>query len=252
MYEISIATDYAVRFGRNVYRARVPLDRNRMAVIVEFLNGLNAPYRTGERVFDWHPLTNNCAHAAHNALAAVGVWAPWPTGQFLAIAAFRFPVPKNEFVDLVLRTNDLPVHDARAIFKDELARRALLETGVLPTAPASLAIAERAIRENEVYETDRLRLIFYGNPFWGHYRRHFASILDEPRYSDLRANLQHFAQIYETAVERRRSARADGPRSDAEARFAVHYERYIEREAVRVNDLLAKLDGTSGIAEAAP
>ena len=32
MYEISVATDYAVRFGRDTYRARIPLDYQRMAV----------------------------------------------------------------------------------------------------------------------------------------------------------------------------------------------------------------------------
>ncbi|HTU55824.1 MAG TPA: hypothetical protein VMF62_17805 [Acetobacteraceae bacterium] len=250
MYEISIASDYAVRFGRNVYRARVPLDRNRMAVIVDFLNGLNAPYRGGELVFRWDALNNNCSHVGHNALAAAGIWAPWPTGQFFAIAAFRFPVPKNEFVDIVLRTNDLRIDDARAMFDDELARRALLETGALPTAPAALAIAEQAIRENEVYETDRLRLIFYANPFWGHYRRHFDRILGEPRYSDLGTNLRHFAQIYERATERRSSARGRQARSDAEAQFCMHYDRYIEREAARVNDLLSRLDRTPEIAEA--
>src|ERR1700742_261375 len=125
MYEISIASDYAVRFGRDSYRARIPLDHQRMAAIVDYLNHLNAPYRDGTRQFRWQIFNNNCAHVAHNALAQAGIWAPWPTGQFSALAMFNFPVPKNEFVDLMLRTNDLPIHDARALYKDDAARRAL-------------------------------------------------------------------------------------------------------------------------------
>lgn len=242
MYEISVATDYAVRFGRDIYRVRVPLDRQRMAAIVMFLNDLNAPYRDGSRIFRWRVLNNNCSHVAHNALSSAGIWAPWPTGQFFATAAFRFPVPKNEFVDLVLRTNDLPVHDSRLMYEDEIARRSLIETGALPTASGALVTAERAISGNEIYDVDRLRLIFYDNPFWGPYRFRFARILNESRYSDLRTNLQHFAAIYERALDRSQTARSDGSDGSGRVYFQRRYNDYIEREVARVNEQLSRLD----------
>ena len=75
----------------------------------------------------------------------LGVWKPWPIGEWTVTAAFKFPVPKNEFVDLVLRANDLPIDDAHAIYRDEVARRALFEMDVLPTAPGALAISTKAI-----------------------------------------------------------------------------------------------------------
>jgi hypothetical protein len=206
-----------------------------MLSIVAYLNNLNAPYRDGERVFRWRLFNNNCVHVVHNALAEAGIWAPWPTGQFSALAMFKFPVPKNDFVDLVLRANDLPIHEARAIYEDEVARRALLDTGRLPTAPGALAVAGPAIRDNDVYDTDRLRLIFYENPFWGPYRRHFARIFAERRYTDLRANLRHFAAIYEEAL---RSRAGDG----ASAPFEASYHHYIAREAEKVRAQLARLD----------
>lgn len=235
MYEISIANDYAVRFGRDIYRARVPLDRARMAMMVDYLNSLNAPYRDG-KIFRWKVTNNNCSHVAHNALATGHIWAPWPTGQFFMIAAFNFPVPKNEFVDLMRRTNDLPIDDAAALYRDEFARRALLEAGVLPSAPGGLAIVQRAIRDNDIYDTERLRLIFYDNPFWGPYYRNFARILREPRYFDLRTNLRHFAAVYERARDNCRR----GSNSD-EGRFFADYEGYISREAERVRGQLASL-----------
>ena len=108
-YEISIATDYGSRFGRDVFRARIPLDHARMGEIVHYLNSLNAPFRTGTKIFRWRVMNNNCVHVVHNALAAAGVWDERPTGEFLGTAAFNFPVPKNEFVDLMLWTNDLPM-----------------------------------------------------------------------------------------------------------------------------------------------
>jgi hypothetical protein len=239
MYEISVATDYAARFGRDIYRTRVPLDFHRMAAIVDYLNALNMPYRDGERIFDWSVFNNNCAHVAHNALAAAGIWAPWPTGQFIVRAAFNFPVPKNELVDLSLRTNDLPVQNAQAIYKDKVARAALLETGALPTAPGALTNKEPAIADNEVYDVARLRLIFFDHPYFGRYRFRFARIFSEPRFTDLRANLAHFASVYAAALKPGQS-RFTGER----ARFQTCYEDYIARQAARVKDQLASLEAS--------
>jgi hypothetical protein len=239
MYEISVASDYAVRFGRDAMRIRVPLDAARMGAIVRFLNDLNAPYRNGARVFAWRVLNNNCCHVAHNALACAGIWAAWPTGQFAALAAFNFPVPKNEFVDLVMRTNDLPIADGEAMFEDPIARRALLDTGTLPTAPGALVAAQPAIRGDEIYDTEGLRLIFYDNPFWGPYRPRLARILSTPRYADLAENLRHFDTVYTAAKARRSRLGA----SHEQAVFYEQYDRCIDREAMRVRRLLARLDG---------
>jgi hypothetical protein len=250
MYEISIATDYAICFGRNAYRARVPLDRRRMSAIVEFLNGLNTPYRDDSQVFRWNVFNNNCSHVVHNALAVGSIWAPWPTGKNSVLAMFKFPVPKNEFVDLMSRMNDLPIHDAQAIYENREVRKALFEANVLPTVHGALAIATPAIRDNEIYETARLRLIFYDNPFWGSYRRRFSDIFSEPRYFDLRSNLRHFAAIYDMALQRRdaehafTAIRGGGSRieSDEKAGFYTLYGRYIERELEKVRLQLAFLD----------
>ena len=240
MYEISVATDYAAQFGRDTFRARVPLDRLRMEAIVEFLNDLNAPYRDGQRIYRWRILNNNCAHVAHNALAVAGLWNPWPTGQFFATAAFKFPVPKNEFVNLMLRASDLPIEEAQALYKDAHARRALLSTGALPTVPGALASAGPAIRDNDVYDVARLRLIFYDNPFWGPYRHRFKQIFTTPRYIDLHANLRNFASRYAMAQTRGRSAaRLTGER----AIFQDRYEKHIAQEAEKLGRQLAMLEG---------
>jgi hypothetical protein len=247
MYEISVATDYAARFGRKIYRARVPLDRARMAAIIAYLNDLNAPYRAGEKKFEWRVLNNNCSHVAHNALAAAGIWAPFPTGDFFLRAAFCFPVPKNEFVDLMLRSNDFPVTDAAAVYEDVVARRLLLETGTLPAGPGALAVADPAIADNEIYDVEKLRLIFFDNPFWGPYRFRFARIFNEPRYYDLATNLRHFAAIYAAALQRSPARGETG----AFAKFRSRHEEYIAREAAKVGRQLASLAHGELLAEPA-
>jgi hypothetical protein len=239
MYEISIGTDYGAGFGRDIFRARIPLDHDRMGKIVDYLNALNAPFRAGAKIFRWRVMNNNCVHVVHNALAAAGVWEEWPTGEFLGTAAFNFPVPKNEFVDLMRWTNDLPIAEADALYKNKFIRHAVLAGGKLPTAAGALAIAEKAIQPNDLYDVERLRLIFYDNPFWGPYRFHFARIFREPRYSDLAANLQHFSERYATALARNPATGKQGP---ARAQFQRRYRESIAAEALRVQVMLAAMD----------
>jgi len=238
-YEISVATDYGAQFGRDTFRARIPLDRARIGAMVEFLNGLNLPYRNGEQIYRWNLFNDNCVHVAHNALAVAGVWKPWPIGRWAVLAAFKFPVPKNTFVDLMLRANDLPMEDAQALYNDASVRHALLASGTLPTAPGALAAAGPAIAENDVYDVNRLRLIFYDNPFWGPYRFRFERIFAIPRYTDLRANMRHFVARYAAARTRCTGGRKF---SGARALFQARYEEHIAREAESLRQKLTRLE----------
>jgi hypothetical protein len=104
-YGISVATDGAVSFGRARYCTRVPVSRAQMAQIVAYLNAQNALYRNGDRRLDWKLFQDDCRHLARNALSAAEIWPMWPTDMPLLIAMFDFPVPKNECVDLVQRSN---------------------------------------------------------------------------------------------------------------------------------------------------
>jgi len=248
MYEVSVVSDYAIEFGRDRYCARVPMDRAAMTRAVEYLNSLNAIYKDGKKEFNWNVLRDNCSHPPHNALAMAGIWEPWATEQFFLFAAFDFPVPKNEFVNLMRRTNDMPIQDLDAIFDDDVARQALLQMDSLPTRPGSLAEAVPAVQDNAVYDTD-LRLIFYDQPVLGSYQRHFDQIFSEPRYLDLRANLRHFAALYRQIAREREPMASFLNRHDATqpaqrealTRFYEQYYRYIDREIARVGDALASL-----------
>lgn len=237
-YEVSIGTDYAVAFGRDRYCARVPMDRPEMGAVVDYLNALNEPYRSGRREYEWGVLTNNCAHMAHNALAAAGLWDYWPVDRFILIAAFDFPVPKNEFVNLMRLTNDMPLDDPRALYKDQVARNDVLQHERLPTVAGALAEAERAIRPNAIYETN-LRLIFYDEPIFGHYQDWFDQIFREKRYTDLAANLRYFSKLYAAALA---SKPAVGENQAPElSSFERRYRQYARQEKARIDGWLAAL-----------
>jgi hypothetical protein len=246
MYDMSVATDYAVGFGRDRYCARVPLDRAKMAAIVAYLNQVNAPYRSGELVFHWNVLENNCTHLAHNVLAVAGVWPEWPTGRPLIISAFDFPVPKNEFVNLMRRTNDLPIEDPAALSDDAAARAAILNWHSLPAGPGALAEAVRAVQPNEVYNT-HLRLIFYDEPTFGHYQQRFDTIFREPRYTDVSANLQHFSALITRILAARpmQGSQTRDPGTDRNA-FENTYYRIIERDKTKLDEALRVLSVVTG------
>ena len=248
MYEVSAVSDYAIEFGRDRYCARVPMDRGEMTRAVAYLNSLNAIYKDGKKEFNWSVFRDNCSHPPHNALAVAGIWGEWATEQFILFAAFDFPVPKNEFVNLIRRTNDMPIQDLDKVYDDQMARRALLQMNSLPTRPGSLAEAVPAVQDNAVYDTD-LRLIFYDQPVIGSYQEHFEQIFSEPRYLDLHANLQHFARLYREIERARepvasflaRHGKMEPAERDAMIGFYEHYYRYIERQIFRVSDALASL-----------
>lgn len=246
MYDMSVATDYAVGFGRDRYCARVPLDRAKMSAIVTYLNQINAPYRSGLKVFHWSVVENNCTHLAHNVLAVAGIWSEWPTGRPLLISAFDFPVPKNEFVNLMRRTNDMPIAEPDALFNDEAARATIQDWHVIPTRPGSLAEAVRAVQPNEVYNT-HLRLIFYDEPTFGHYQRWFDAMFSNPRYTDLRANLQHFSALY-TGILSTRPANGGGPYETVTGQAAFDHTYYdiISRENTKLDEALRVLSVVPG------
>ena len=227
-YEMSVATDYAVALGRGRYCARVPVTRDQMALMIEVLNEQNAPYREGRRVFRWSVFNDNCIHLAHNALAAAGLWDVWPTERFLPLAILDFPVPRNEFVNLMRRTNDAWLPDPGAVYADLPARHDLLRHHRLPSLPGALAEAQGPITPNDIYET-RLKMIFYDDPILGHYQPRFDRIFADPRYLDAQANRAYFAALARDALANRQPLSrwlAHPPWRNDPAGFTAVYEAY--------------------------
>ena len=221
MYEVSIATDYAIALGRGRYCARVPVTRQQMAAMIAFLNAENAPYRAG-KPFVWSVFRDNCIHLAHNALAAAGLWPRWPTDRPYLISVLDFPVPKNEFVNLMRATNDdVPLDPAAAYAQ----RDTLLATGELRARPGALASAHPPLRPNEVYDTD-VKLVFYDEPNIGRYQPRFDRIFSEPRYTDPAANAAYFDALYRTAAARQRPLAEWVARGHTEPDFPAVYAAY--------------------------
>ncbi|MBC7800138.1 MAG: hypothetical protein H7Z10_05915 [Gemmatimonadaceae bacterium] len=226
-YEVSIATDYAISFGRGRYCARLPVSRVQMGAMVDFLNAQNAPYRRGDSVFEWSVFRDNCIHLAHNALAAAGLWAEWPTNRPLLVSMIDFPVPKNEFVNLMRRTGDLRLLEFARVYRDPALRRAVLQYGRLPVVPGALATSHGPQRPNSVYETE-LKLVFYDEPNLGPYQGWFDAIFTDPAALNPDANAAHVTAAYHRAEASRRPLawwQAQPPYENDPA-FPAFYDRF--------------------------
>jgi hypothetical protein len=201
---------------------------------------------------------DNCSHFTHNVLAAAGLWDTWPTNRFVLIAALSFPVPKNEFVNQMRRSNDLPIDNPVSLFRDATAREALLRDDWLPTGPGAIATATPMRQQNQLYDTD-VNLIFYDSPILGSFQRQFDRIAADRRYTDLADNLRYFSTVYARISADRRPAdwwlaRADLPRADDASfrAFTKLYYDYIDRMNGRTNlALLALRQSTRDLALAA-
>lgn len=232
-YEVSIATDYAIGYGRDRYCARVPVSAAEMARITSYLNGLNRPYWDGKAEYEWNLLTDNCIHVAHNALASIGFWPPWPTRRSIIVSAFDFPVPKNEFVNIMRRANDMPIDNLLAVWNDMPTRRTVLAGGNLPTREGAIATFEPAVRENELYATD-LQLIFYDEPVFGHYEGWFRQIAAQRRYTDPRADMRYFSNLYARIEAERRPLewwQRNHPGLASQRDFATFHTRFYDAVA---------------------
>jgi hypothetical protein len=242
MYEMSVATDYAIALGRDRYCVRMPVERAELGVVVDALNAANEPFRKGEKTFEWDVVKNNCAHVVHNALAPLHLWRHWPTDRFVMISALDFPVPKNELVNLVRITNDKPLPRPSALYGDP-------PSGTAPrrrvgAAPGALVESERVLMPNDVYDTDLTSIFYEFPPFT--LRQRFLSFYANERYTDLGANLRWFSKRNRALLARPEQASSS---SHDRALFQRLYRDYLARQAQTVEQWLAALPGVKSTGE---
>jgi hypothetical protein len=225
----------------------VPVTRPQMEAMVGFLNEQNAPFRSGREEFRWNLFQDNCIHLAHGALAAAAIWGEWPTNRPLLISLFDFPVPKNEFVNLMRRANDPGLLDPLATYRDPAARQSVLRFGQLPVRPGAIAQSSPPRQPNDVYET-ALKLVFYDEPTLGPYRGWLDAILADPRHFDLESNLRYLAAQYRRVRASRQPLSGwlarDVFRGASPASVAAFYTRFyaaLDRESGAVDAHLARL-----------
>lgn len=238
----SIGTDFALRYARNVFCARMPVTEPVLDEIIAFLNDKNREYATGEADYNWSLFANNCVHTVRNALAAANTWSAMSVLRVKAMHLLNLAVPANEFVNLAILGRDGPIEDDKALFADDPLRDALNDFRWLPTRPGAVLKTLPVHQPNDLYDTT-FRLFAIQSP-WSRGKTAYAvRLLADPESVDLETNLRAFRDRYD-AILADRGAAFDGlasVRGSPYRRFGRVYAEYITQQRADVDRLLAQL-----------
>ncbi|OFZ54780.1 MAG: hypothetical protein A2428_17290 [Bdellovibrionales bacterium RIFOXYC1_FULL_54_43] len=246
MLEETIGTDYAINFGRSLYCARIPISDEMLGSMVKYLNSLNEKYYHSGTPYNWSGISDNCTHTTRNALAAADVWKQALTNRFILRQLFNIAAPSNNFVELARRGNDLPLDDPMAIYRDPIARKAVLENHWLPTQHGVLIERVPIHHDNQVFK-EFSQIEFLAVPGISPYRARFKKMMTESRYHDLRTNLLWFIERYQHALDSRRPVdelvafEANVNPGIDEKDFEAFYQSYYVTLANQLDDATMKL-----------
>ena len=198
----SIGTDVALRFGRAVFSARMPVTRRQLGDVIDYLNALNDTYARTDEQYEWNGLNDNCAHALHNALAAAAIWKPRRVGTTRLRQLFNVAVPSNEMISLAVRGNAFPLEEVERVVNDPSMRRALIEYGRLPVQHGVLLSYLGPHRNNELYYTDQ-HILVIELPLIRSRSRRVKAMMEDANFTRVVDNLRYFEERYETILEAR-------------------------------------------------
>ncbi len=243
-----IGTDFAVRFGRTAYCARLPLREEMLVAAMDYLNGLNEEYYNGEADYDWNGLSDNCVHTLHNALAAAGVWKPKSVRATKLRQFFNLAVPANTVIDLAMLSNEYPIEDFPKIQRDDLRWKGLTEHQWLPAVPGALLVTLPVLQINSLYDTKQ-RMFVLGGWFSNGTRKHAQKLLADGRYLRIDANLRYFVTRYDEILEGREEAKSwtDAVRSKRFLEDRGIYYEYIENARNRTIDAAERFREIEGL-----
>ena len=191
----AIGTDFALRFGRSVFCARLPMSEDMLTEAMDYLNDLNDEYYHGEADYHWSGFADNCVHTLHNALAAAGVWKPKSTRAVKIRQFFHMAVPANTFVELAFLSNGYPIENYDKIRRDELYWNNLKERGWLPATPGALVKTLAVHQDNELYDS-KFRMFSLEGWFSTKTLNKAHQLLTDGRFTSIDANLRFFDDRY--------------------------------------------------------
>jgi hypothetical protein len=236
----TLGTDFALNFGRTVFCSRLPLERPQLEEVIEYLNDLNRDYALGGYDYNWSGYNDNCSHTLHNSLAAAGVWPEKSIASYRLGQLANLSVPANEFAELALLSTSFPIDDFERILDDPVLRRTLAQRSWLPVRHGAMLKVIPVHQKNELYETD-VAIFMLKNPFRRRKSRTVDELFDEPRNTDLEANLLHFQQLYRRILAERPSDWQAVAEDAADRRARAHYYRHIEAQLEDVTEKMARL-----------
>lgn len=236
----TLATDFALNFGRSAVCSRLPVTEPMMEDITGYLNGLNEEYADGEHEYNWSGYSDNCVHAVVNSLAAADIWPAKSIRQVKFLQLFNLAIPSNEFARLLFRTTDFPVESFGQVYGDNSMRKSLAKYGWLPTRHGALLTVDPVHQKNDLYDT-RFRIFMLQGPVFKSKGKKVARIADDERFTDVGENLKYFKGLYEEVLANRPDGWDAEPAGDPVRVSRKQYYDYIETQLEDVNRKLLKI-----------
>lgn len=240
----SLSTNYALKFGRSVFCASLPVTKPILQRAVDYLNELNAEYASGEADYNWSGYYDNCAHTVHNSLAAAGLWKSKSVNTFKIRQFFHVAVPANEFVDLAKLVTDDDLESFRKIYKDKITRQNLLEDHWLPMRHGALLRSISVHQNNELYNKEFSLYVLQG-PFFKRKSRYVEKLLWEKRNTHIEENLVYYQERYSAILAKQGKGRDKAVRKGSRAEAKQLYYQYIEDQLKDVSAKLQQLNSGS-------
>jgi hypothetical protein len=213
------------------------MPRERLGLVIDYLNGLNDEYATGEADYDWSGYSDNCAHTLHNALAAADVWKEQSIRVTKLRQLFNLSVPANEFANLAVRGSQYPLEDIRRVWGDKELRRALMEGNWLPTRHGAMLKYLAVHRPNELYDTES-RIFVLEMPLLRNKSRNVGRMFDGPRYTQVADHLRFWEERYEEILAGRPGNWDSPSENDEYGQFRKRYYDYIAEQLKEVRRML--------------
>jgi hypothetical protein len=240
----SIGTDFALQFARSALCGRMPVEPEMLDEIIDFLNDLNREYATGAADFEWSGYHDNCVHTLRNALAAASIWSPTSVRATKLRQLLHLAIPANEALNLAALGTMGPIDSYPRIFADDSMRDAMLEFGWLPTRHGALLVSLRVHARNEVFDPNPRLLVLQG-PVTMRRTRKLLAMLEDPRFTELDANLRHVHEVYRGILDRPEPEDALAPlRGDRYRRVRRRYLAVIESALRDVERMQSQVGAT--------
>lgn len=237
-----VGTDFALRFARSAFCARLPVTEPMVGEVIAFLNDKNREYAEGKADYNWSVWSHNCAHTLRNALAAANIWSPLSVRAVKTRRIFNLAIPANEFANLAELGTSGNIDDYRAIRRNGPERDAFHEFRWLATRHGGLLKTLPVHDPNDLYDTT-LRLFTLQSPFRMGKTRRTIDLLADRRFVDLGDNLRYFLERYDAILAGRDASRNTlaSVRGTPYRRVERLFLEYVQVQRAEVNTMLNRL-----------
>jgi hypothetical protein len=202
----SVNTDFALAFARNSSCARVPIKKEMLGSLIDYLNKLNQKYYFGTEGYNWQGLTNNCTHLTHNGIASLGIYPSVPTedSAIEGVARAEIEAPANEFIGVMQLTNETSLNVV-SLFHNPLMRETFLKYNWLPVREGGILEAIPGIHDNDIYKVNHRIIIPPGCVTSKYCKEGVAVVRWEDmhhlkHFTNLRSNLKRFELKYRVVL----------------------------------------------------